>query len=916
MNSPYKDWALTYLELGWSPIPLPVREKMPVPKDPSVTGAEGVYVTREMLTDARKGWLHPKARVSVGNLVYPPGNIALRLPKNVLGIDVDAYDGKAGAATLAAAEAAWGKLPDTWATGNRPGDPVSGLRLYQLPAHALGLAWPGELPQGKGVELIRWDHRYAMVAPSQHDKAPHRPYFWRAPDGALVWLHNYDDEDPDAEIELPTPEALEVLPDEWVQGLTAGRSYEAGRTAGGRNNAVGDEGELPDAEVQAWCAGRDAKDGPRGGLAGAYANGMCPAMERTLNNWLLAVRRAGDDGGAHDAARNGAWALLGDSHLGHYGLITALKKLKAAFAKAVEGRRKKSVVDAEWKRIVVRGVSKVATEDSALAEHDSCAGAAKGSGGRRQRTAVGGERAGQTVNEFPSNDKGSALRLMQFIGDNTRWVPSLGGWMRWESSESRWVLDVQGNWIQGQVFAMEAELRAELFEMQLTYEEGAGEVKKADLERFAKYVHSLGNVNKVRAATDAVKLFDGMYVPGDRFDSNPRYLLCSNGVAVLGDRLSVPPVGEADVNSDAGIIDMAGTRRGGTPAGLSFRPAQREDYLSLTTGYPYDPDTRHVMWDEFLKRAVPDETQLRWMQKAVGYSLLGANPERLFFVVMGKTSSGKSTFLEAIRHALGQYAATFELSLFKGEKEQGPNVQKVRVLPKRFIVASEASGRTVLHADEVKKSVGNEAQSARLNNSNEMVTRIPAYTPWLSTNDSPRIPGADSALWRRMIAIPFDQTIPKDEEDAGYADRLREHASPAILAWCLQGWDMYAREGLSDTPASVMQATLKMRGELDDLDMWLSDACTVEPGNLALTALGHNLYEAYDQWCQLGNMKPMPEAVFGRALVARDMIVERKRDGGTRVKVWSGIALGAGQSAGVSGSAAGSAAGSGTESSE
>jgi putative DNA primase/helicase len=858
-RSPYQSWAPNYVDLGWSPIPLPTRQKHPVPKNPSVTGAEGVYIDQDRLLEL--GWLKPRARVHVGELAYFPGNIALRLPQNVIGVDVDAYEGKAGAATLAAAEADWGKLPPTWSTTSRIGDPVSGLRLFQLPAHGLHLAWPGELPQGKGVELIRWDHRYAIVAPSEHDKGTNPRYCWVTPEGEYISLHDLGEDD---EVELPAPEDLELLPDTWIAGLTAGREYTAGVTPGGRNNAVGAEGELPADEVDAWCVGRDS--GNRAALGGAYANGMCPGMERTLNQWLLAVRRAGDDGGAHDASRNGAWALLGDSYAGHYGLLPALRKLKGAFLKAVEGRRKVSVINSEWKRIIIRGVTKVAAEGEP-APHDSCAGPAKGSpprGHRSDGAAGGKQRPAQTVNEFATNDKGSALRLLQYIGDNVRWVPGLDGWYRWDTAESRWVHDPGALWIGGKVFEMEAELRSELYEMELAYDEqgGPGPIKARDIDRFAKYVHALGNVNRVDGAVNAVKKLPGMYVPGDRFDAEPTHMLCSNGVAVLGEE------------------------------GLSFRPAEREDYLTLTTGFPHDPDVRSEPWELFLKRAVPDEPTLRWLQKAVGYSLLGANPERLFFVVWGKTSSGKSTFLEAIRHALGHYASTYQLTLFKSDKEQGSNVQKVRMLSKRFIVASEASSNRIIHADELKKATGGEADSARLNNSNEMVTRIPAYTPWLGTNDPPRVPGADMALWRRMWAIPFDQTIPKDEEDANYAMRLRKEASPAVLTWCLQGWDMYAREGLGDVPAAVLEATLSMRGELDDIDLWLDDACTREPGNESLRAVGSELYDAYNEWCERGNMKPMDDARFGRALKSRALRVERKRDGGTRIKIWYGIALG------------------------
>ena len=45
--------------------------------------------------------------------VYPDHNLSLRLQADQLGIDVDAYDAKTGAQTLAEAEKRWGPLPPT-----------------------------------------------------------------------------------------------------------------------------------------------------------------------------------------------------------------------------------------------------------------------------------------------------------------------------------------------------------------------------------------------------------------------------------------------------------------------------------------------------------------------------------------------------------------------------------------------------------------------------------------------------------------------------------------------------------------------------------------------------------------------------------------------------------------------------------
>src|SRR6185312_15919465 len=162
LNAPFMRAAQIYRDMGWSPIPLAAREKSPVPNE--FTGALGRYVDELQL----RKWLKGEP-VHVGKMTYTPSNIALRMPKNVIGIDVDAYGEKAGEKSLAEAEEKWGKLPATWITTSR--SLPSGIRLFRVPE---GLAWPGTV--GPGIEVVRWDHRYAMVYPSIHPEG--REYGW------------------------------------------------------------------------------------------------------------------------------------------------------------------------------------------------------------------------------------------------------------------------------------------------------------------------------------------------------------------------------------------------------------------------------------------------------------------------------------------------------------------------------------------------------------------------------------------------------------------------------------------------------------------------------------------------------------------------------------------------------------------
>ena len=186
MNAPtYAAAALEYLERGWSPLSLPSGQK----KDPLAgwTGYRGRYV--ETSDD-----------VEVQAKAHPNGNVCLRMPETVLGIDVDAYDGKVGAETLADAEARLGFLPDTWWSSSR--EAPSGIRFFRVPA---GLKW---CDVGLHVETISWHHRYAVVAPSRNPDNAGMAYTWTGPDGQPC--------------QAPVVEGLPDLPDKWVDALTKG----------------------------------------------------------------------------------------------------------------------------------------------------------------------------------------------------------------------------------------------------------------------------------------------------------------------------------------------------------------------------------------------------------------------------------------------------------------------------------------------------------------------------------------------------------------------------------------------------------------------------------------------------------------------------------------------------------------------
>lgn len=173
--------AQNYLRAGWHPFPLPAGAKAPPPD--GRTGRGGSDMTTAEIEAAE--W---------------SGNIAVRMPPDVIGLDVDVYRG--GDGTLKELFVRCGELPATWISHSGRWD-GSGIRFFRVPP---GLVWVAGLA---GVDIIQRGHRYAVVAPSTH------------PEGRLYeWINQSEP----TETGYPDVDSLPELPWSWIRELSRAKA--------------------------------------------------------------------------------------------------------------------------------------------------------------------------------------------------------------------------------------------------------------------------------------------------------------------------------------------------------------------------------------------------------------------------------------------------------------------------------------------------------------------------------------------------------------------------------------------------------------------------------------------------------------------------------------------------------------------
>lgn len=309
------------------------------------------------------------------------------------------------------------------------------------------------------------------------------------------------------------------------------------------------------------------------------------------------------------------------------------------------------------------------------------------------------------------------------------------------------------------------------------------------------------------------------------------------------------------------------------------------DLLSRIVPVEYRAGAAALTWLKFLHRVMGGNVRLvRWLQKAVGYSLTGRTDEHAFLFLHGAGKNGKSTFCGALLDLFGEYACKIPaeslLAMRRGGGDASPDV--ARLAGVRLVVASELPEGGRLNEGLIKDLTGGDVITAR-HLYREPFDFRPAFKLWLYGNHKPVVRGTDEGIWRRPRMVPFTVAIPDAEIDRAMPDKLRAEL-PGILAWTVEGCRLWLAEGLG-VPDEVRQATAALRAENDILGAFLAERCIEGEG---LFVAAGDLYAHYRTWAEDGKEHPVTQTRFGLALIERGF--ERFQQSGG-VRSYQGLAL-------------------------
>lgn len=405
------------------------------------------------------------------------------------------------------------------------------------------------------------------------------------------------------------------------------------------------------------------------------------------------------------------------------------------------------------------------------------------------------------------DEAGMADLFSECYQNDTRYCAEAKSWYTYDSG--RWQKDVGS-------LLVAAKIKEFVRLMALYCGEISDEEKR---KQYMSFVAKMGDRRfRDRLMKDAA---DSMRIEAEEFDTHPYLINCKNGTYDLET--------------------------------MTFREHSWEDFLTMQTNFEYSlQDVRCERWEKFIKEVTQnDYEKADYLQRALGYSILGTGKEECMFILHGKTTrNGKSTMLDAIQHLLGDYSTVAPVELIcrsdRAKNAEAANPVLAKLKGKRMVTMSESDTAGKLDEATIKQYTGGEDITAR-ELYQSAITYKPQFTMWLSCNDLPAVKDKSLFASDRVRVIEFNRHFTDAEQDKGLKDFFESpEAMKGIFTWLIAGYFKYRRFGLNMN--ENMRAVVKQYERDNDLVLqFLEEKCEQ-------VAEGHTkaktLYDTYKIWCK------------------------------------------------------------------
>jgi putative DNA primase/helicase len=379
--------------------------------------------------------------------------------------------------------------------------------------------------------------------------------------------------------------------------------------------------------------------------------------------------------------------------------------------------------------------------------------------------------------------------------------------------------------------------------------EKAGQTKAADAAKIletllARRVRDLRTIRRKQAVLHLARAGAGtLGITGEEWDADPMSLPVLNGVLDLRTR--------------------------------DFRNGDPSDFFKTFAPTPWEGiNAPRPNWEACLHSTFGADPELvSFMGRLLGYAITGKTTEAVLPILHGAGRNGKTVFLQAVADVLGpDLAGPIEAEMLLENRftrlSGGTSSDLLHLRGRRLAWLSETNENRRINSGKAKLFTGGDLITGRAPYAARQITFRPTHKIFLLTNHKPKADAQDTALWRRVLLIPFDMVFVTNPDRAKPAERLADldlaeklrSERPGILAWLVSGCLEWQRVGLNP-PESVLSATKVYQDGEDMLKIFRDERCSEGP---TLEVRAGELYQAYRHWAEANGERPVTATKFGR----------------------------------------------------
>jgi len=302
-----------------------------------------------------------------------------------------------------------------------------------------------------------------------------------------------------------------------------------------------------------------------------------------------------------------------------------------------------------------------------------------------------------------------------------------------------------------------------------------------------------------------------------------------------------------------------------------LRPFERSDFLTYQLPFEYNPKATAPIFEAYLDKVLPDVERQKVLAEYLGFVFIkhGSNAlkEEKALILYGNGANGKSTFYEVVNALLGtKNISNYSLQSITDEK----GYQRAKLANTLVNYGSEINGK--LETSIFKQLVSGEPVDARLPYGQPFILKQYAKLIF-NCNELPKDVEHTNAYFRRFLIIPFDVTIPPQEQDKNLHTKIIDAELSGVFNWVLDGLNRLLEQKKFSKCDAAQNAVEQFKLESNSVQMFLSE--NEYKSDAENYSLIKGLYLKYRAFCIEDGMTPFKKSNFIKQLRSFKIIVDR-----------------------------------------